>query len=269
MTVRDADYLGIFVDCVRSCAEYRPKFGQGRKAGLTLGEFRDLYRADPFYTWLGLDDPKLYTAHRSAGGMTSIYRQIGIACERVFREILQDALRLSAEQVVWSYETSPSGGKRRRLSLDGRVALDEVPDRPSRDRLAAWVRQAAGSVHVDASIVRSLKGAVFEVRQGYKSKDSKRQQADLANALAAYTSGYLPCLLVLSQQIDRDVLLRYRTGRWVVLTGEFRSGDPLTSTYEFMARIIGYDLGGFFARHADTLRSEVTSVLSTLLGSHE
>lgn len=269
MTARESEYLGIFVDCVRSCAEYRPKFGQGRTASLTLAEFRDLYRADPFYTWLGLDDPKLYTAHRSAGGMTSIYRQIGIACERVFREILQDALGLSAEEVVWSYETPLSDGGRRRLSLDGRVALDEVHEEPSRDRLRAWIRQAADSVDVDASIVGSLKGAVFEVRQGYKSKDSKRQQADLANAVAAYTSGYLPCLLVLSQQIDRDVLLRYRAARWVVLTGEFRSGDPLTSTYEFMARIVGYDLGGFFARHADTLRSEVGNVLTTLLGRDE
>ena len=269
MTAREDDYLGIFVDCVRSCAAYRPKFGQGRTAGLTLSEFRDLYRADPFYTWLGLDDPKLYAAHRSAGGMTSIYRQIGIACERVFREILQDALGLSPEDVLWSYEIPLSDGKRRRLSLDGRVTLDAVRDKIARARLQRWVWRAADSVGVDASILASLKGAVFEVRQGYKSKDSKRQQADLANAAAAYTSGYLPCLLVLSHQIDRDVLLRYRAERWLVLTGEIRSGDPLTSTYDFMAEIIGYDLAGFLARHANTLRSEVGSVLGTLLGRDE
>lgn len=35
MTAREAEYPGIFVDCVRSCAEYRPKFGQGRRAGLS------------------------------------------------------------------------------------------------------------------------------------------------------------------------------------------------------------------------------------------
>jgi len=29
---------------------------------------------------------------------------------------------------------------------------------------------------------QSLQGGVFEVRQGYKSKDSKRQNADVANA---------------------------------------------------------------------------------------
>lgn len=269
MTAREDDYLRIFVDCVRSCAAYRPKFGQGGRAGLTLAEFRDLYRADPFYRWLGLDDPKLYTAHRSAGGMTSIYRQIGIACERVLREILQDALGLSAEEVLWSYEIPLQDGRRRRLSLDGRVALDDVREEPSRDRLRRWIRRAAESVNVDASIVGSLKGAVFEVRQGYKSKDSKRQQADLANAVAAYTSGYLPCLLVLSQQIDRGVLLRYRAARWVVLTGEFGSRDPLTSTYEFMAAIVGYDLAAFFARNADTLRSETGNVLSTLLRIEE
>ncbi len=269
MRAREGDYLRILVDCVRSCADYRPKFGQGGTAGLTLSEFRDLYRADPFYAWLGLDDPKLYTAHRSAGGMTSIYRQIGIACERVFREILQDALGLSAEEVLWSYEIPVSGGKRRRLSLDGRVSFGAVRDKSARARLQRWAVQAAEAAGVDASLLASLKGAVFEVRQGYKSKDSKRQQADLANALAAYTSGYLPCLLVLSNQIDRDVLLRYRAARWIVLTGEIRSGDPLTSTYDFMAEIIGYDLAGFLARHAETLRCEVGNVLRTLLGSHE
>lgn len=42
MTAREGHYLGIFVDCVRSCAAYRPKFGQGKSAGLTLAEFRDL-----------------------------------------------------------------------------------------------------------------------------------------------------------------------------------------------------------------------------------
>jgi len=267
MEPRDAAYRKILVDCIRSCALYRPKFGQGGASGLTLSEFRDLYRADPFYTWLGLDDPKLYTAHRSAGGMTSIYRQIGIACERVFREILQDTLGLAAEEVLWSYEVPRPGGGKRRLSLDGRVPLHLLQSDATRARFSDWIGRAADSVGVDSSVARSLRGAVFEVRQGYKSKDSKRQQADIANAVAAYTSGYLPCLLVLSNQIDRDVRLRYSMARWIVLTGELHGGDSLTSTYDFMAETVGYDLAGFFARHAETLRLEVGAVLSALLGS--
>lgn len=55
----------------------------------------------------------------------------------------------------------------------------------------------------------TLKGAVFEVRQGYKSKDAKRQNADIANAAAAYTQAYLPCVVMLSSQIDYvDTILK-------------------------------------------------------------
>jgi len=37
--------------------------------------------------------------------------------------------------------------------------------------------------------------AVFEVRQGYKSMDSKRQAADIANAAQALTKSRLPVLV--------------------------------------------------------------------------
>ena len=33
--------------------------------------------------------------------MTSIYRQIGIGCESVFRKVLQDALGLSDADTAW------------------------------------------------------------------------------------------------------------------------------------------------------------------------
>ena len=56
-----------------------------------------------------------------------------------------------------------------------------------------------------------IHGTVFEVRQGYKSKDSKRQNADLANAAAAYTQLYLPVLVVMSLQFDTDLRSRYRS----------------------------------------------------------
>jgi len=31
-----------------------------------------MYRSDPFYNWVGLDNPLMYAAHKAAGGMTSI-----------------------------------------------------------------------------------------------------------------------------------------------------------------------------------------------------
>ena len=60
--------------------------------------------------------------------MTSVYRQIGIGCEKVFHEVLQDALDLSNDDVIWSYATPTPGGKTRKLMLDGRVPLDSIKD---------------------------------------------------------------------------------------------------------------------------------------------
>lgn len=265
MTARDERYLKTIVDCVRVCGRYKPKFGQGRGDGLTLQQFQDLYQGDPFYSWFGLDNPMMYAAHKAAGGMTSVYRQIGIGCEKVFRQVLQDALDLSKADVIWSYETPTPGGKTRKLTLDGRVPLDSIKDAAAKARFHDWMKQSADAVGVEPRVFDSLTGTVFEVRQGYKSKDSKRQNADIANASTAYIKSYLPCAAILSNQIDGDILLRYRAEKWSVVTGVIGRNDPLTSTYDFMRDVVGYDLAGFFERNSETLRTEVDKVLQALL----
>lgn len=118
---------------------------------------------------------------------------------------------------------------------------------------------------VDAAVSKTLKGVVFEVRQGYKSKDSKRQNADIASAATAYTQAYLPCAAILSTQIDLDVLARYREHKWSVLTGTVGMSDPLSSTYDFMEEVVGYDLADFFRRNQETLKSEMDAILRRLL----
>lgn len=259
-------YVEIVLEPVRVCAHYKPKFGQGQNAGgLTLAQFQNLYRNDRFYGWFGLDNPLMYAAHKAAGGMTSIYRQVGIGCEKLFRTILKDALCLSEEEVSWSYEVPTVGGKSRTLTLDGRVTLNEVADEVKRKRLNEWMRASAAAVGVDANVFSALKGVVFEVRQGYKSKDSKRQNADIANAATAYAKGYLPCAIILSAQIDSGILARYRAERWVVLTGIGSASDVSVSTYDFMMDIVGYDLAGFFSRNSEALRTEIDAVLKALL----
>jgi hypothetical protein len=261
----DARYLQTILTPIRVSARYKPKFGQGTGAGYNLAQFKALYQADPFYSWFGLDNPLMYAAHKAAGGMTSVYRQIGIGCEQVFRQVLQDALGVSAASAKWSYEVVGSNTKTRMLHLDGRVQLLEIPDDKKRARFQDWMRQAAGGVGVTDKIFSALTGTIFEVRQGYKSKDSKRQNADISNAATAYIKGYLPCAVILSTQIDGDILIRYRAEKWSVLTGLVGLNDPLRSTYDFMRDIVGFDLAGFFTRNSATLRSEIDNVLRALL----
>jgi hypothetical protein len=145
------------------------------------------------------------------------------------------------------------------------VPLAAIQDRAKRDRFREWMREAASQAGVSSKIFGSLTGTVFEVRQGYKSKDSKRQNADIANAASAYTKAYLPCAVILSAQIDGDILLRYRAERWAVVTGIIGADDPLRSTYDFMREVVGYDLAAFFQRNRDALRSEIDAVLKALL----
>ena len=262
---RDIKYLKTVIDPIRVCAKYKPKFGQGRSNGLVLPEFQSLYQADPFYAWFGLDNPLMYAAHKAAGGMTSVYRQIGIGCEKLFRQILCDQFGLSAEAANWSYTVPTAGGKTRTLYLDGRVSLADIQDLAARKRFHDWMQQAATAAGVAPAVFASLTGTIFEVRQGYKSKDSKRQNADIANAATAYTNAYLPCAVILSAQIDGDILLRYRAERWSIITGVVGLNDPLQSTYDFMKQVVGYDMAGFFQRNSVALKTEIDSVLRALL----
>ncbi len=262
---KDTEYLAYLVNAIRVCANYRPKLGHGAKGGYSLKEFQQIYQSDPFYNWIGLDNPLMYAAHKAAGGMTSIYRQIGIGCENLFREVLRDSLNLKEEDVKWSYTVKKGRGKTRTLSLDARITTESVPDPKVKRRIQTWIAKSAEDLEVNERVAASLQGIVFEVRQGYKSKDSKRQNADIANAATAYTKGYLPCAAILSLQIDDDIALRYRNEKWVLLTGSTVGNTPYKSIYSFMREIIGYDLADFFQRHSEVLKAEVNNVLTQLL----
>ncbi len=263
MELNDKEYREIILRRVRVCATYAPKFGQGSKP-YGLKDFQNLYQQDPFYNWLGLDNPLMYAAHKAAGGMTSIYRQIGIGCEELFRKVLQDTLNLSDTDIRWSYSVPASENKLRTLSLDARIPTSSIKDVVAKERFQDWLDNAAISLDIKPTVRETLEGAIFEVRQGYKSKDSKRQNADIINAVTAYTKGYLPCVAVLSTQIDGDISIRYRTEKWLLLLG-FISDSPNTSVYSFMKNVVGYDLAAFFERNSSILRDEVRLVLEKLL----
>ena len=116
----DEKYISLVVDPIRVSSGYRPKFGQSG-TGLELEGFAQLYEADPLCSWVGLDSPHVYAAHKAAGGMTSIYRQLGIGCERLFRAVLQDMFSLTEIQASWEYRIPSPSGQDRILKLDGRI----------------------------------------------------------------------------------------------------------------------------------------------------
>lgn len=72
-------------------------------------------------------------------------------------------------------------------------------------------------------------------------------------------------VVLLSTQIDPDVASRYEAAKWVLLRGQIGVASSLVSTYSFTRDVLGYDLAAFFERNKETLRSELTSILETLL----
>ncbi len=107
---------------------------------------------------------------------------------------------------------------------------------------------------------------VFEIRQGYKSKDSKRQNGDIDNIAVAWSQGYLPVFAIFSGQIDSDLVLRYKNSRGGVIVGSL-AGSAYESLFVFCKKILDYDLEGFFCRNTSFIKKEMYSTLEVLLNA--
>ena len=258
---KDEQYLELFLAPLRVCAEYLPAFGTSANEGLKLADFQALYGADEFYSWIGLDSPLVYAAHKASGGMTSIYRQIGIGSERLLREIIKNAFSLRQEDVEWKYEYQKTKRQKAFHYLDARISVENLRKNEV-DRVNAWLSSAKKRTHGDSRT--SLKGAIFEIRQGYKSADSKRQNADLRFGARAYQFGHLPVVAVLSSQVSETVIGRYRDSGMLVMTG-LHSSDPTLSTFAFFKEVVGYDLEQFFVRSSPKIKAVIHALIEKLL----
>lgn len=257
----DLVYREILLSPLRTCSDYLPKMGG--QTGVDLKSFISSYGSDPLYHWMGFDSPLMFAAHKAAGGMTSLYRQLGIGTERLFRRILMDSFGLSEDEANWSYEYTKPNKKVATRYLDGRLDFDLISKSGKRDPsiVIDWVNDVKKYLNIQIP----LSGSVFEVREGYKSADSKRQNGDLDNLAQALKHGYLMTMALMSMQINNTVKTRYQEGGLLVLTGDITSRNPLESTYAFIDQVAGYDLVAFFERNTDLLREETSQILESLL----
>lgn len=259
----DQEYIKILLTPLAECTHYRPAFGQAGGEGIDLSQFQALYAGDPLYHWIGLDSDLMYAAHKAAGGMTSIYRQLGIGCERLLRQVIQDHLGLSSEQVAWSYKYDKGNGQMAAHTLDARIEIADVSDLNRRKIVKSWIKKSALELGLPAVKAAALSGAAFEIRQGYKSADSKRQNADLRFGLRAYNdANLLPIICIVSTQASDTVCRRYRDSRLLVLLGTTK-GD--LSTFVFFRDVVGYDLAQFFQRNTTHIRKQFTAIIKQLL----
>lgn len=259
-SIHDSILLETFLEPLRVCSKYKPAFGKGAKGGFSVDQFLNLYGEDLFYSWIGLNEPLVYAAHKAAGGLTSVYRQLGVGCERLFRAVIHLRLELSEQQMNWSYEYDKPNGEKGIHTLDARIDSSDL-NADDEKRLVSWLSSALSEADASAT---NLRGVIFEVRQGYKSADSKRQNADLRYGMRAYQASRLPAFILMSSQISEPVVKRYRSDGMIVLTG-LASDDPTESTFAFCEQVIGYDLSAFFERNTEFLRSEIGTIVGGLL----
>jgi hypothetical protein len=259
----DGDYQDLLLTPLAECATYRPAFGQEGDKRIDLPHFRALYAGDPLYHWVGLDSDLMYAAHKAAGGMTSIYRQLGIGCERLLRAVMRDCLALSEAQTAWSYQYDKGNGVMAVHKLDARIVADHVRDLEARRRVLGWVHSSAQRLGLPRARAKALVGAAFEIRQGYKSADSKRQAADIRFGIRARDdANLLPVIAIVSTQASDVVCRRYRDSHLLVLRGQLAGEE---STFEFFREVIGYDLAAFFQRNTLAIRTAFQDIIGRLL----
>ena len=262
MNELDKKYLEIFLSPLYVCADYLPAFGTSGNEGLSLTDFQTLYGNDEFYSWIGLDSPLVYAAHKASGGLTSIYRQIGVGAERLLREIIKDGFSLTQQEVEWKYEYNKTKKQKAFHILDARISIDDLKTPDQIRRMNQWLAKARKAAQGDSRT--HLNGAIFEIRQGYKSADSKRQNADLRFGAKSYQIGHIPVVAVLSSQVSETVINRYRDAGMLVLTG-LHSDDPTVSTFAFFKEVIGYSLEDFFKRSSPRIKDVILSLIGKLL----
>ena len=86
----------------------------------------------------------------------------------------------------------------------------------------------------------------------------------LRYAARANQDGLLPVVLVMSSQISRVIIDRYRRDGLLITTG-VTGDDPAVSSFALVERLFGFDLMDFFSRHHEAIRLEVHGVIKTLL----
>ena len=103
-----------------------------------------------------------------------------------------------------------SSGRKRTLKLDASIAAREIENDRRRWIVLDWMERASAEFSLNQRDCQGhAQACSVEVRQGYKSKVAKPHNADMANAAEAYTQGYQPILILMSSQIDGDIVDQY------------------------------------------------------------
>jgi hypothetical protein len=152
-----------------------------------------------------------------AGGLTSVYRQIGVGTEHLLRAIIRDSLGLTAEETTWSYRYRKPNGKTGVHSLDAKISFADLSD-AQRRIFIEWM-EVVGP-HVDLT---PANGSGYKVSFLKSGKVIKARTLNVRMRIyvrhECLSGGIASCIHDLSQQVSETVIDRYRKDKMAVLTG--------------------------------------------------
>ena len=70
--------------------------------------------------------------------------------------------------------------------------------------------------------------------------------------------------MVMSAQIDDDIVARYAAAKWMILQG-YIGTSPLVSTFSFFDQIIGFDFVQFMTDNQEYFQGEIQRILEKLM----
>jgi len=256
--VTDAELIECICDPILA-SDSLPKFGGGR--GVSLADWVETRNNDPLYSIVGLNDPTIYTAHAGSSVMTSVYRQLGVGIERLFRliSVSKDWINCSnPDELKWTFVSS--NGHNRELDL--LIRRDMITDANKQRQL-----YEIASMMGEPPPIEEFRGIVFEIRQGYQSADSKRVAGDTEIVSRAREEGLLGVVVIASNSYNRGVIRNYRaSGLPVLVPASGSEGNAGSCPYAFINDFLDYDLEAAFSRVGSTLRERILGHLHTRLG---
>ena len=70
--------------------------------------------------------------------------------------------------------------------------------------------------------------------------------------------------MVMSAQIDDDIVARYNVANWAILQG-FVETSPYVSTFSFFKQVIGFDFVEFMNSNQEYFKEKIQHVLEQLM----
>lgn len=197
--------------------------------------------AEPKLIEQSLRDDALYgvifedIAHKYAftalGGrlITSLHRNFGDIIEMSVREIFKVKFDLDGALAQMSL-TLKSVEKRSTRTSDATIPFDAL-EAHERSQIQSLHKHLLNANHGDAN---KLKGISYEIRQCYKSNDSKRRTADIDMADLLLANKQLPVMLIFCSSSSPSIITDYRRlSKWIILEGN--------EAFDYVAKLTGFN----------------------------